>query len=550
MGYSVEEIRGQHHRLFVDSSYAKSSEYVAFWDQLAMGKFRAGEFRRLGKGGRNVWIMASYNPVRDRSGKVVKVVKIASDITAQKTQMEDLNGQLAAISKSQAVIEFDLTGTILNANANFCQALGYQLEEIRGRHHSMFVDDRYAASQEYRDFWRKLSAGQFDAGEYLRVGRGGKQIWIQASYNPIFDPFGTPYKVVKYATDVTARKAAVSVIGEQLRKLAEGDLTCAITQNLPGELDDIRSTFNDTVGKFEHIVRRLRDSSSGLKIATQEILHGANDLSDRTIKQAASIEQTSAAMEQIAQTVTQNDQRASAANAKAAVVTAAAEQAGQAMNMANEAMSRIQRSSGQIADIIGMIDNVAFQTNLLALNASVEAARAGDAGKGFAVVAVEVRRLAQTTATASSDIKTLIEQSGKEVVAGGDLLQEVTAKLSAMFEGTHENSTFIKEIAQATQEQSLAIGEILTAMRQMDEMTQHNAALVEETNAAIEQTEQEASQLDSIVEVFQVANNGASAVVERLAPKPARSAPNVARAEPKRFLARGNAAISEDWAEF
>ena len=545
MGYSLDEVVGRHHRMFVDTAFASSPEYMEFWKQLGVGRFESGEFMRVSKGGRKVWIVASYNPVFGKNGKVQKIVKIASDVTTQKAQALDWQGQLEAIRRSQAVIEFDLDGTILTANANFCSALGYQLDEIRGRHHSLFVDPAFAASQDYRDFWRRLGTGQFEAGEYCRLGRGGRPVWIQATYNPILDAFGKPYKVVKYASDVTARKLAVLRVGEHLARLAQGDIKAHLTEALPGDLDDIRASFNDTLDKFGEIVKALRTSSSGLRTATREILTGANDLADRTTRQAAAIEETSASMEHLAQAVNENDTRAKAADAKADLVSHSAEQAGEAMGAANEAMDRILSSSHKISDIIGMIDNVAFQTNLLALNASVEAARAGEAGKGFAVVAVEVRRLAQSTATASSDVKALIEQSGQEVTTGSRLLREATAKLATMVDGVRENSTLVREIARVNSDQASAIGEVMAAMRQMDQMTQHNAALVEETNAAIEQTEREAAELDAIVDVFGVSEPGLSASMQSISHPGARGQNPT---PPIRSI--GNAALAADWAEF
>lgn len=202
LGYSIDEIRGQHHRMFCDPVYTSSPEYRAFWEKLGRGDFDAGEYRRIGKGGKEVWIQASYNPILDEGGRPYKVVKFAVDVTAQKQK----DFELAALSRTQAVIEFNLDGTILNANDNFLKTLGYSLEEIRGKHHRMFCDPTYVNSQEYRSFWEKLARGEFDAGQYLRIGRGGKQIWIQASYNPILDAAGRPFKVVKYATDITKAK--------------------------------------------------------------------------------------------------------------------------------------------------------------------------------------------------------------------------------------------------------------------------------------------------------------------------------------------------------
>ncbi|MBN9308769.1 methyl-accepting chemotaxis protein, partial [Devosia sp.] len=504
LGYELSEVVGKHHRMFVDPVTASSSAYLAFWDRLRRGQFEAGEYKRIGKTGKEVWIQATYNPVFDRGGKLVKVVKLASDVTSQKLVSADAQGQLAAISRSQAVIEFNVTGEILSANENFCAALGYHIDEIRGRHHRMFVEPGHASSPEYRDFWDRLGRGEFHSAEYKRIGKGGREVWIQASYNPIFDPDGKPYKVVKYATDITGRKSAVNMLGAGLARLAEGDLTAAIDTRFVGELEVVRIAFNETVGRFSRIVDRLRQTSRSLKTATGEILSGASDLAERTTRQAAAIEETSAAMAQLSSTVAGNAKRAETASTKSKAQSAAAEEAGQVMFDANAAMERISASSASISRIIALIDDIAFQTNLLALNASVEAARAGDAGKGFAVVAVEVRRLAQSAAGASNEVKALIERSAHEVASGSDLVSEAASRLKSMLAELRENTDLINGIAQASQEQSIAISQVSTAMRQMDEMTQHNAALVEQTNAAIEQTEAQATELDRIVEVFVV----------------------------------------------
>ena len=205
MGYTLDEIRGKHHSMFVDPDYRDSPGYKQFWEKLGRGEFDAGQYKRIAKGGKEVWIQASYNPVFDGSGKPFKVVKFATDITQQKLQNADYEGQIAAIGKAQAVIEFALDGTVLNANENFLKTLGYSLDEIKGQHHSMFVDAAYRTSPEYKLFWEKLGRGEYDAGQYKRIGKGGREVWIQASYNPIMDLNGKPFKVVKYATDVTAK---------------------------------------------------------------------------------------------------------------------------------------------------------------------------------------------------------------------------------------------------------------------------------------------------------------------------------------------------------
>jgi len=338
-----------------------------------------------------------------------------------------------------------------------------------------------------------------------------------------------------------------SVLGE----IAEARLTSRVAGNYAGAFATLKDSTNAVADKLGDIVGQLRHTSGSLKQATSEILSGANDLAERTTKQAAAIEETSAAMEQLATTVVENAKRAGSASTRANSVSQMAEEAGDVMRQSNDAMERISVSSGKISNIIGLIDDIAFQTNLLALNASVEAARAGDAGKGFAVVAVEVRRLAQSAASASSEVKVLIEQSASEVSGGGRLVAQATDKLIEMLAGVKESASLITAISAASQEQSDAISEVSTAIRQMDEMTQHNAALVEETNAAIEQTESQASELDKLVEVF-VVEGGQRSTPERRTAKPAavKRMPPKASAAARTYLSDGNAAISKDWSEF
>jgi methyl-accepting chemotaxis protein len=344
----------------------------------------------------------------------------------------------------------------------------------------------------------------------------------------------------------------VTEIAHVLAALANTDLTQRMDGEFEGAFAALQSDVNAVADKLTEVVGQLRHTSGSLKTATGEILSGANDLSERTTKQAATIEETSAAMEQLAATVTKNAQRAKDASVNATQVTRTAEEGGQVMDAATHAMERITQSSAKISNIIGMIDDIAFQTNLLALNASVEAARAGDAGKGFAVVAVEVRRLAQSAAQASSEVKVLIEQSAGEVNTGSKLVSDAAGKLKAMLEAARGNNGLLEQIAQDSHEQASAIDEVTVAVRTMDEMTQHNAALVEQTNAAIEQTEGQARELDRIVDIFQIEGGTLHPVRSsgQHAPADARGQQKKLAAAPARFATHGNAALAPDWSEF
>jgi methyl-accepting chemotaxis protein len=551
LGYTLDEVVGRNHRMFVADGYARSADYEALWQALGRGEPQAGAFARLAKDGREIWLQASYSPILDRAGRPVGVLELATDITAVKRRAASDAGKLAAISRSQAVVEFELDGTIVDANENFLATLGYQRDEIIGRHHRIFVAPDVAESRDYEDFWRRLRAGEIFAAEFRRIGKGGREVWIQGSYKPVRDESGKVVKVVKLAIDIAERKRAEAIIDRlktSFAMMAEGDLSGRVSEVYTGRYEELRQAFNRSLDRMTSIVGKLRETSRALKTATGEILSGANDLSQRTVKQAASIEETSAAVEQLSATVRDNARRAGEAATEAETVSRTATEGGNVMLEAREAMDRITASSGKISSIIGMIDDIAFQTNLLALNASVEAARAGDAGKGFAVVAVEVRRLAQSAAGASAEVKALIEQSAAEVAGGCRLVGEAAAKLETMVEVAGRNLSLIGGIATAGREQAASIEEVSTAVRQMDEMTQHNAALVEQTNAAIEQTEAQASELDGIAEFFKCEDTAeGSAAAPRQLDRP-RKAPPALSSRPLRTT--GNAAIKADWEEF
>ena len=343
----------------------------------------------------------------------------------------------------------------------------------------------------------------------------------------------------------------IAATEEVLDALAQTDLTRRVTGEFEGAFARLKDNTNLVADKLAEVIGGLRSTSRSLKVATTEILEGANDLSERTTKQAATIEETSAAMEQLASRVLENAAQAKEASANADLVTKTAEDGGVVMLKANTAMEEITASSGKISNIIGLIDDIAFQTNLLALNASVEAARAGDAGKGFAVVAVEVRRLAQSAAGAASDIKALIQQSGAEVASGSRLVKDAATKLDAMLTAVRKNNELLNDIAVDSRTQSSAINEITAAVRQMDEMTQHNAALVEEINASIEQTESQAAELDRVVDVFTLEDR---ATASRKPAPAALGGIKALQSKVKRaatsYLTQGNAAVAKEWAEF
>ncbi|MES2625246.1 MAG: methyl-accepting chemotaxis protein [Pseudomonadota bacterium] len=509
MGYRLDEIQGKHHSLFVDPAYKSSAAYKQFWAKLGRGEFDAGEYKRFGKGGKEVWITASYNPIMDMNGKPIKIVKYAADLTAQKLRNADFEGQIAAISKSQAVIEFRMDGTIIHANQNFLNAVGYSLSEVAGKHHSMFVAPAYAAGTEYKLFWERLNRGEFDAGEYLRIGKGGKQIWIQASYNPIMDLNGKPIKVVKYATDITKQKELLNVeklvteTKEVMTAVAAGRLDREMSQ-YEGEFAVLAGAVNDCIHKLKEIVTEINDGAHNMSEQARNISRDSLVIKDRTQEQAASLEETAAAMEQMTATVKQNADNVSTANVLASEVREKAERGGEVVKQVSLAMQDISTASAQIAEIISVIDMIAFQTNLLALNAAVEAARAGEHGRGFAVVASEVGELAKRSASSAKQIKSLIQDSATKVANGNRLVDTSRKSLDDIVDAVKKVSDLIKELATSSSEQYAGIEQVNLAVTQLDQATQENSARVDETSNAAEAMDELAGELIKTMQFFSI----------------------------------------------
>jgi methyl-accepting chemotaxis protein len=559
MGYSLPEIQGRHHSMFVDSAYKQTNEYRLFWEKLGHGESDAGQYKRIRKDGSEVWLQASYNPIHDTNGKPTKIIKYASDITESKRRQADFESQLKSISANQAVIEFKLDGTIVTANQNFLNATGYSIGELEGRHHSIFVDSVHRQSEEYRKFWERLGRGDADAGQYKRIKRDGGEIWLQASYNPIADLSGKPCKVIKYATDITAHKIqeqeterilaetsrvmralgsgdltetingnydgefallratvnkCVSDIQNMItetsmvmKAVAEGDLRQSIQQNFEGDFGDLRDSVNSSINHLRTMVERIRHAVSTMTVSSSEIASGNADLSHRTEEQSTSIGTIAANMEQITQTVKQNADNAREANTLATGARNQAERGGAVVMTAVSAMAAINEASKRIADIIGVIDEIAFQTNLLALNAAVEAARAGEQGRGFAVVASEVRNLAQRSAGAAKEIKALIKDSVGRVEEGSRLVNESGTTLEQIVTAAKKVSDIVAEIAAASTEQSAGVEKVTQAVQQMDSAVQENSALVEQTSACSNMMDDQTQAMSALIDFFKLSQD-------------------------------------------
>ncbi|AWM39068.1 Methyl-accepting chemotaxis protein II [Gemmata obscuriglobus] len=479
------------------------------------------------------------------------------EVGIQRERNDDYVGQIMAVSKVQAMIEFGLDGTILTANENFLKTTGYQLGEVQGQHHRMFVTPDQAASPEYRDFWAKLNRGEFVFNDFKRVGKGGKEVWLRASYNPILNSVtGRPYKVVKFATDITAQKQMeeqvkadtielqrkVEEIIKAVNALAAGDFTVSVPDLGTDNVGQMARSLNTAVLAVRTALEGVREVSEQLADASGQLSSASEEISSGAQEQASSLEETAGALQEITSTVKQSADNAQQARQLASGSKEIAEKGRQVVSSAVEAMGEINGSSKKIAEIITTIDEIAFQTNLLALNAAVEAARAGEQGRGFAVVATEVRNLAQRSATAAKEIKSLINDSVKKVDAGTELVNKSGDTLAEIVISVKRVTDIVAEIAGASKEQSGGIEQVNKAVSQMDTVTQRNASQTEEMSATAQTLTDQAGQLRDLVARFKLASeHGAPQRVAVAASSPRRPARANARPAAPKAVPQGAA---------
>jgi len=518
-GFKIGEVRGKHHRMFLPPEERDTAEYRAFWEKLRRGEVQAVVSKRMSKDGRTIWVEATFYPLRNLRGKLYKVVTCIVDITDRMMTLADGAGQLAAINKAQSVIDLDLNGVITHANENFLRTFGYSKDEVTGKHHDVLLDPADANDAEYRALWAKLARGEYESGKFKRRGRDGRVIWVQASYNPLLDASGKTFKTVMYATDITLRvqlaeqlRNAVAQTQAAVTAAAAGDLTQRIpSEGKTGDIAMLTNGVNSLIDVMASLVSQVQTTAVEVQAAADKISDGNENLSRRTDEQAASLEETAASMRQMAGTVRQTAENAGQANQLASRACSQAEKGGAVVGSAVAAMGGINDASAKIADIIGVIDSIAFQTNLLALNAAVEAARAGEQGRGFAVVASEVRSLAGRSATAAKEIKTLIENSVAKVAEGSRLVDESGRTLTGIVESVRKVAAIVAEIAAASREQSSGIEQVNKAVTRMDEGTQQNAAMVQEAGAASEAIVREAHALTEMLARYRLESDAAEA---------------------------------------
>ncbi|MBF5038695.1 PAS domain S-box protein [Methylophilus sp. 13] len=685
-----EEVIGKHVSMLLKASTAQSDQYKQMWEKLNKGQNAKLEICRVAKSGKEYWFSSSYVPIPDASGQLAKVKVYSYCITEEKQREIDFQGKVAAINKVQGVIEFDLQGNILHANDNFLKLTEYSLAEVVGKNHSIFVSERYKNSPEYKVFWEKLSSGQYDEGVYHRYTKNGKDIWVQASYNPILGLDGKPMKVVKYATDITkavladkqqkekSREASMikqalesssnnlmvadndgvitymnpttlslmreaadtfraifpsfdpdkligqnfdlfhkspahqrnllaSLKGKHVAELPIGEMFFRLTANplideqgerigsvvewvnlteekrlenemksvvenavdgdLSTRLDANRAkgsavktmeAINQLLDTFSDILLRVREAGETINTAAHEISSGNNDLSSRTEQQASNLEETASSMEELASTVRQNAENARQANQMAEAASQVALRGGDVVGNVVTTMSAINESARKIEDIISVIDGIAFQTNILALNAAVEAARAGEQGRGFAVVAGEVRNLAQRSASAAKEIKELITDSVSKTTEGTKLVESAGVTMHEVVTSVQRVTDIMSEITAASAEQSSGINQVNDAVNHMDEVTQQNAALVEEAAAAAESLVEQAATLMDTVNRFKLRGVSQSSAVSRptmtskvaAAPAVSKAKPTVAAVNHAPVKAAKTGTDDQEWEEF
>ena len=458
LGYTLDEVKGKHHSMFVDEAYKQSPAYKEFWAKLNRGEYDAAEYKRIGKGGREVWIQASYNPILDLDGKPFKVVKYATDVTRQKLINADYQGQIAAISKAQAVIEFNMDGTVLTANENLLRAFGYTLEEIRGKHHSLFVDEAFRQSAEYTEFWARLRRGEYQAAEYKRIGKGGRVVWIQASYNPILDLNGKPLKVVKYSTDITAQKMAINAMMSDAMMLSqaavEGKLaTRADASKHQGDyrkvVEGVNSTLDAVIGPLNVAAKYVDDISQGL-LEASEVLQAmaANDYTRRVAHSNKRLKITDA----------YNGDFNTIKNNLNACIAALAE-VGQATNKTADTLQSSMKSIAQNAQALSSSSQqLAATSQQMSGNAEETSAQASTVATATQQVTTNLNSVATGAEEMTSTVQSISSNAGEAAKIAGDAVKTANganATVAKLGESSAEIGQVIKVITSIAQQTNL-----------------------------------------------------------------------------------------------
>jgi methyl-accepting chemotaxis protein len=518
VGYTLAEVQGRHHAMFCDPEYVKTAEYKDFWARLGRGEYDRGDYKRVGKGGREVWINASYNPIIDADGKAYKIIKFATVITDTKLKNAEYESKVAAMSKAQAVIEFDMTGHVLCANDNFLDVMGYTIDDIRGEHHRMFCEPEYATGSDYKRFWQKLNRGEFDSGRYKRIGNNGKTIWIQATYNPILDLNGKPYKVVKFASDITAQvnleasvaaKAAsdgakIKRLLDSVERAASGDLTSTVAIDGDEPLDHLAEGISKMIADLRKVIGEVVASANGFADASTTIAERSGGVAMGTQALGATVEQMNASIDGLTNSINIIAGNTSNADTLAKDTQHEAEAGAKAVAKSIEAMDLINRSSEDIGEIVKVISEIANQTNMLAFNAAIEAARAGEHGLGFSVVADEVRKLAERSSQATKEISKLINESVKRVSAGSEISRQASDAFDKIVAGVAKTTMAISDISKATNEQLLTAREVSTAVQYIAEEAEKTAAACDSIARSTEGLNERAGDLNKTVSGFVV----------------------------------------------